>query len=99
MNTKKKIYIGGKVTGLPIHEASMKFGTVQKLLQAQGHTTIVPLDLVDSGTDWAAAMKICIAALVGADELYLLPNWSESRGAILERDIALRLSIPITYGK
>ncbi len=93
----KKAYIGGKVTGLPRHEATHHFGTVQKKLQEEGYDTVVPLDLVEDGMEWNKAMRICIAALVQCDELHLLPNWQDSNGARLERDIAQRLGMNIVY--
>lgn len=97
MSKKITAYIAGKVTGEPRHTCSMKFGTLQKTLMSGGYTTIVPLDIVPPDSDWPAAMRICIAALMTADVLHLLPDWSDSRGARLERDIALRLGIPIVY--
>lgn len=97
MKNPKTIYIGGKVTGLSRIEASHKFGAVQRPLIQEGHRTIVPLDIVPKDASWEVAMRICIAALMTADELHLLPNWNESRGAMIERDIAMKLNIPIVY--
>ncbi len=93
----KKVYIGGKVTGLPRHQATQLFGTLEKKLQEQGYETVVPLNLVESNMEWQAAMRICIAKLMECDELHLLPNWQDSNGARLERDIAQRLGMNIVY--
>lgn len=97
MSNKKTIYIAGKVTGLSRIEASHKFGRKQKELMDQGHTTVVPLDIVPHQSSWEEAMKICIPALLQCDEVHFLPCWNESRGAIIERDIAMKLNIPIVY--
>ena len=49
----KTIYLAGKVTGLPIHEVTMKFGSKQKQLEAKGYEVINPLELVSKhGQGW-----------------------------------------------
>lgn len=97
MSTKKKAYIAGKITGLNLIEASQKFGRKQKELHEQGYETVVPLDIVPHKCSWQEAMKICIPAMLDCDEVHLLPCWQDSPGAKLERDIALRLKMPIVH--
>lgn len=94
-----KIYIAGKVTGLPYAETSMKFGKYEKTLRDQGHEPIVPLNIVNRTDDWPTAMKKCIAALVTCDEIHFLHDWYNSIGAQIEHKIASSLSIPIVYVK
>lgn len=96
---KRKAYIAGKVTGLPAHTASMRFGTKQKELMNKGYDTVVPLDIVPTEASWEEAMRICIAALMECDELHLMSCWQESKGAVIERDLAQRLGMPIIYHK
>lgn len=96
---KKKIYIAGKVSGLPYAQCSMKFGKHEQILRTQGHEPIVPLNLVNRTDSWETAMKKCIAALVTCDEIHLLPDWMDSNGAIMEHDLAKRLLIPIVFIK
>jgi len=93
-----KIYIAGKVTGEPIAECTMKFGTAQKEIEALGHEAINPLELVNNWkAQWQDAMKICIKALLDADAILLLPDYRDSKGALLEFDIARRLDIKRYY--
>jgi Domain of unknown function (DUF4406) len=35
--------------------------------------------------------------MLQCDEVHLLPCWNESRGAQLERDIAIRLGMNVVY--
>lgn len=92
----KKIYIAGKVTGLPIEEVSAKFTAAQKVLEARGFIAVNPLRVVnDSETSWNAAMKKCITALVACDAVLLLPCYINSPGANFELQIATRLEIPV----
>lgn len=93
----KKIYIAGKVSGLPWKETSMKFGAHQKKLMNEGHAPIVPLDLCDKNDDWNTAMRKCIAALCTCEEIHMLPDWVDSPGATLENAIAAKLGIKIMY--
>lgn len=93
---KKKIYIAGKVTGEPIAECTMKFGTAQKAIEALGYEVVNPLEVVgDWTTPWNVAMKKCIAALMGCDAIVLLADWQKSTGATIENNIATQLEIPI----
>jgi hypothetical protein len=89
----KKVYIAGKVSGLPIAETTMKFGSAQKKLEAQGYEVVNPLAVVcEQGdgwrTDWQTAMKLCIRALMDCNYIYLLPCWKDSLGARIEKKIA-----------
>lgn len=103
--TQKTIYLAGKVTGEPMANCIKKFDTKQKELEAKGYTVINPLIEVESvysndfpNVDWRKAMKVTLMALIArADEVHLLPDWSESRGAIIERNLARDLGIPIIY--
>lgn len=91
---KPKIYIAGKVSGEKIHEVTMKFGKAQKQLEALGYEAINPLEVVnDWKADWKDAMKLCIKALVDCDAVLFLPDHKESKGAMLEFDIARKLEI------
>ncbi len=94
---KKRIYIAGKVSGLPYAETSMKFGKYQKELMNQGHEPIVPLNIVDRDDDWNTAMKKCIAALCTCDEIHMLHDWQDSPGARLEHETASALGFTIVY--
>jgi len=92
----KKIYIAGKVTGLPIAEVTMKFGTAQKELESKGFVAINPLEVVnDWNATWEDAMKKCIKALTEVDGIYLLPCYTRSPGAKLEIELAEKLKIPV----
>lgn len=101
INMKKKIYIAGKVTGLPYAQVWEKFDNVQKRLMNDGHIPHNPVAMVKACKleqhSWEDIMKECLKILVDCDEVHMLPCWKESRGATLERDLALRLNIPVIY--
>ena len=92
----KKIYIAGKVTGEPISECIIKFGQAQKELEALGFEVVNPLAVVGNfQSSWESAMKKCIKALVDCDGMVILPDWEDSPGAKIERQLAWDLNITI----
>ncbi len=96
--SKKKIYIAGKVTGLPITECTMNFGLAQITIEKLGHIAVNPLVVVnDWKATWEAAMRKCIAALMECDMILMLDNYTASPGACLEFDLAKKLGITIIY--
>lgn len=96
--TKKKIYIAGKVTGLPIAECTMNFGLAQVAIEKLGHEAVNPLTVVnDWKCPWPLAMRKCIAALMTCDLVLMLDNSTDSPGARLEFDLAIKLDIPVVY--
>ncbi|MFW2137128.1 DUF4406 domain-containing protein [Chryseobacterium sp. TY4] len=95
---KPKIYIAGKISGEPIHSVTLKFGRAQSKFEAKDYEVLNPLAIVnDWHTTWDNAMRKCIAAMMTADEIYMLRDWNRSRGAQIERDIALQLKMKISY--
>lgn len=49
-------------------------------------------------TEYNAIMGMCLCEMcVHADEVHMLPGWQGSKGATLERDVAIRLGIPVKH--
>ncbi|MCO5253608.1 MAG: DUF4406 domain-containing protein [Bacteroidetes bacterium] len=95
---KPIIYIAGKVSGEPEELCRLKFESVEKLLCKRGFHVINPLRVVgDFNTPWKTAMRLCIHHMMSADALLMLDDYSLSRGANIERDLAVRINIPVYY--
>ena len=93
-----RIYIAGKITGLPIEEVRQKFKVAEDQINKEGFIAINPMELQhDHDKRWESYMVVCIAAMILCDALYMLLGWHESKGAILEHSLALQLGIPIVY--
>ena len=91
---KKKVYIAGKVTGEPKHACALKFAMAEKALVKKGFEVVNPLNVVgDPSTPWHLAMRKCIAALMTCDAIHLLPDWQESNGASIEKDLAVMVKL------
>lgn len=104
----KKIYIAGKVSGEPMENVEAKFKAAQQELEALGFEAKNPVDLVqehfrsyktatlNDSQIWAIAMRECIRILIECDGVLLLPCHLESRGALIEKQLAMCIDIP-TY--
>lgn len=76
-----KIYIAGKIAGDRRYRA--KFREAAKSLEALGHVVLNPAILPD-GLKQADYMRICMAMLDTADLAVFLPDYQESKGAMVE---------------
>lgn len=92
---KHKIYLSGKITGME-NEAKYVFQTAEYIVKKDypDSEIINPIKL-DHNHDkkWESYMKVCIKELIECDMMVLLPNWRDSRGAIMEYEIARNLNI------
>lgn len=78
-----KAYIAGKITG--DQEYRNKFNIGQQALEHEGFIVLNPADLPE-GMRPADYMRICFAMIDSADVVAFLPDWANSRGAVLEND-------------
>ena len=90
-------YVAGKITGLPKAQVKDKFNLIASQLTGMGYHVVKPIGVHDDTKTWDAAMRSDIKTMLECDEVHLLPDWQESRGAQLERDIALRLGMHVVY--
>ena len=92
-----KVYISGPISSDPDH--AEKFAAAYVDLVNKGHKPINP---VDTGRElkekmgreptWEDYMRACIKALMDCDAICMLPDWSDSRGACFEFDLATKLN-------
>lgn len=96
----RKIYISGKITGLPIGEVIAKFHAAEAKIRRLGFEPVSPLSNgLPLETDWADHMGRDIALLLKADAVYLLPDYNESKGARIELCVALQQRMPVFIDK
>ena len=78
----KKIYISGKVTGLPKGRVKKKFKDAEEWLRLEGFIPVNPTVMEDNpGLDYEDYMHVCLAMLDVCDAIYMLPDWGDSPGA------------------
>jgi hypothetical protein len=95
---RRKIYISGQISGLEPEDAESTFNKMEKTLRAQGYSVVNPtrLGIEDvSGKGWDYYMKKGIKLLLDCDAIYMLQNWTKSRGARIEWKLAYDLDMTI----
>lgn len=94
-----KIYISGKMTGLPFMDIYPKFKRAEETISALGHDPLNPVVIspYDQNKTWTDYMEEDIAALLTANAILMLPCWGQSKGARIERAIAQELGLRIYY--
>ena len=91
-----KIYISGQITGLPEEESRANFKRAQEYLESAGHTVINPFDLPHNHKKtWDDYMREDLQALLTCDTIFMLDNWTKSKGAQIEFNLALDLDMGI----
>ncbi len=92
-----KIYVAGPMTG---HKDLNfpAFHAAASALRAAGWEVVNPAEVnPDHTMAWADCMRRDITALVGCDAIVLLDGWMSSKGARLERHIAVELDMAVHY--
>ena len=99
-----KVFISGKITGEPIFECSYKFSDacgyifgLQKEDQIIEVVNPLWLEGIYFGISHQEAMKICLEALKDCSHIFMLKDWKESKGAMMEHQFAMDNGIKIIY--
>jgi len=94
-----KIYIAGKITGLPYEKVVEKFNERSEIIRSRGHEPVSPIDVspFKPSKEWHDYMIDCIGALLMCDGIYMISNWGQSKGARIEYQIAKELGLPIFF--
>ena len=91
-----RIYISGRITGLPYPIAVKRFAVAARRLSELGHHPVNPIDNgLHRDATWAEHMRADLAALRRCDGVCMLRGWERSRGAQIERRAALKRGMPI----
>src|ERR1017187_10944453 len=95
------IYLSGPMSGLPLHNFPA-FATAAKILRNRGYTVVSPheCEKVNHATPkpWTYYLrKDLIAMLQTCDTIVMLDGWQKSRGATLERMVAMTLGMDVKH--
>ena len=93
-----KVYISGKISGLPFGETKTKFDAAETELLKQGYEVVNPINNgIPINAPWELHVAMDIVLLVGCHAIYMLPDWAYSKGATLEKNIAELTGKTIIY--
>lgn len=87
------LYIAGPMTGLPELNYPAFYAAEEQLL-AEGYDILNPARHEKCDT-WADYMRLGIAAVLKADGIALLEGWGDSKGTLLEIQVATALGLPV----
>jgi predicted transcriptional regulator len=95
-----KIYISGKITGLPLEEVKEKFEKAEKFLIAKGYEVVNPTrNGIPESEPWDVHVAFDIVAMLGCSAVYMLQDWPYSKGATIEKSVAEIAGKEIIYEK
>jgi hypothetical protein len=84
-----RVYISGKITGLPFQEVESKFYRAETYLVGLGYNVVNPVrNGLPQSASWEKHMLTDIDLLFDCDAIYLLRDWLDSKGAMIEKHIA-----------
>lgn len=87
------IYLSGPMTGLPENNYPA-FNRVAHELRGMGFEVVNPAENnLPVNSHWRAYMRAALSSLLRCDAVVLLPGWSASRGATIERRLCVDLDI------
>lgn len=84
-----KVYISGPITGLPYEEVEKAFNEAETRLQEQGYEVVNQLNNgLPRESTWKEHMRADLKLLLDCDAIYLLKGYQNSKGAMIEYDLA-----------
>lgn len=93
-----KIYISGKITGLPEAVFKNNFENAEMGLTFLKFTPVNPVNLPDNhDKTWKSYMSVDLKALKECDAIFMMNCWQDSRGAKVEHWFAKRYNKLIIY--
>lgn len=91
-----QVYLSGAISNRDPQEVERLFGHAYRVFTDAGAHVINPLNNgLDHGATWQDHMRADIKMMMGADIVVLLPGWEASRGATIEKELALSLGIAV----
>lgn len=90
-----RIYIAGKMTGLP-GNGYAAFNAEAARLRALGYHVENPAENPEPPCkSWEGYMRMAVRQLATCDEIHILPGWQTSKGANIEVGLAHALGMKI----
>lgn len=91
---RNKIYIAGKITGTDMVYTKKLFAKVANQFTLDGYKVFNPMELPHNhDKTWESYMKECIKGLVECEYIHLIEGWQDSKGAVIEANLADTLKI------
>lgn len=89
----KRVYLSGPITNVKNYKGLFMFA--EELVGWEAEQVYNPASQIPSSSSWKQAMHRCLSEITNYDTVVMLPGWNVSRGARLERDVALACGIRV----
>lgn len=90
-----RLYIAGQMSDLPDYNYPA-FRAAEAALRAAGYDVVNPASVgVREGWGWADYLRAALKLMLDCDGVALLPGWEWSRGACIERGLAINLGMDV----
>lgn len=90
----KRVYLSGPITNMKNYKGLFMFA--EELADfGEAEQIYNPATQIPSSSRWEQAMYRCLSEITNYDTVVMLPGWNVSRGARLERDVALACGMHI----
>ena len=89
----KKVYISGRVSGLPYEEVKAKFEAAALHLRYENYEPIIPLVDGAKDSEWVRLIQRSMDLLSKCDGIYMIDGWNRSFGAQIEYLVATKLGL------
>ena len=98
---KKKCYNSGMISALSYLEAYQNFLLADREIALRGYLPVNPMreKWLKPSAPWLCHMVVDVWKMLGCKAVFFQRNWSESRGARIEFQIALALGKELIYQK
>lgn len=97
MNMVKTVYISGPISGYNINDRIKAFDEVERKLLNEGFSVINPIreNGYDPNKSYGQYMRDDLKLLLDCDSIYMMPEWTNSKGCHTEDLVALTCNIEI----
>lgn len=89
-----RYYISGPMYGIPGYNFPY-FNHVAAKLRAAGLDVVNPAEIDQPTLEWGDCIRRALRAMLQCDAIVLLHDWQQSRGALLELDVAHRVGMRV----
>lgn len=88
-----KVYIAGKITGCPDYKEN--FAAAAFAVRNMGHEPVIPFEGTAGTETYKQYIDHGLEVLRTCDAIYMMANWPDSKGAIIERMYAEVVGMPM----